>query len=524
MHAQTSAADSNSSVQQSDIHIKKTIRLVEVEVIAKDKAGRPVTDLQAGDFSLKDNGRAEKVSVFSAPQPGFAKRERDADEAIPHPAVTSNRIFSNGHSVTAAPVVILMDLLNTPADNQPAMRSALVESLKRIRSNSPIALLSLGEDLKVLSDFTTDTSSLAGLLAKPSVAQQEGSGPEITAPKSANKKFNDIILKTARTAFNWQEADQLDRTMMTLRLIRTQLSLMRGRKSLIWIGGGLAVGPKDWPQVRDAIDQLNDADVGVYTVDARGVFLDYGMSAGNDELDLLGPWKADQAETRGDILDVMATNTGGVPYKNTNALDGAIVRAVEDNTTVYTLGFYPQHGEWHGKAHKIEVKVSRAGINLRYRSGYTAAPEAQVEAASQQLMLQEVAASPLEFPGIRFTVEVQAGKAGASKEPQQPSLVLHIPATEIRMSEKQDKLMAALQLWFIQRQPSGEDLTSKTSTFSFQLTPSEFETAMEQGITISSPLKLKPNTAKVRVLLRDSNSGRIGTVDVPVTAGSPPKS
>jgi VWFA-related protein len=507
-----------SNVQEPSVRFKKTIRLVEVDVIAKDKKGQPVTGLEAKDFRLRDNGRAETITLFSIQNRSDQAEEKAGKEPEGTPSLSNSiRVFSNSHPASSAPVVILMDLLNTSSDNQPAMKSALLASLQHIPPQMPVALLILGDDLKVVSDFTTDTNSLTALLEKPSVARQEGSGPAITAPKTSNKKFNDVILKTAVRAFNQETGDQLTRTMRALDLIRDQLRHMHGRKSLIWIGGGLSVSPHDWTAVRGVIDQLNDANLAVYTVDARGVVLDYGIGADVDAQDLLGPRREEQAETRGDILDVVARSTGGVPYRNTNALDQVIARAIDDSNTVYTLGYYPQHGDWQGKPHKIEVKVARAGVSLRYRSGYIATPEAKPEAANQPQMLDAIAASPLDFPGLRFSVEEKPGNDRGTQ-----SLTVHVPLGELRLSLQDDKSVGAIQLWFIQKQSSGDDLTRKTSTFGFQLTPREYQDAVAHGLTLASVLKLNKTTAKVRVLLRDNNSGRVGTVDVPVTPVTKP--
>jgi VWFA-related protein len=506
------------SSPESSARIKKTIRLVEVDVIAKDKKGQSVADLEAKDFSLRDNGRVEKITSFSIQQRGDQAEEKigkepEATRSPSNPA----QIFSNTHLSSSVPVVILVDLVNTSWDNQPAMQTALLASLKNIPPQTPIALLILGDELKVISDFTTPTNSLANLLQKPVTPRPEGLGPAITAPMTSNAKANEVILRSAVRAFNQETGNRLDRTMRALNLIRNQLIHMHGRKSLIWIGGGLSVNPHDWPAIRNLIDQLNDANVAVYTVDARGVLLDHGIGADYDDNDMLGPWNEEQAETRGDILDVIARNTGGVPYRNTNALDQAVTRAVDDNRTVYTLSYYPHHDDWQGKPHRIEVKVARPGISLRYRSGYLATPEPNPEPADQQQMLDAILASPLDFPGLRFSVEA---KPGADLDTE--SLTLHVQASELQLVLEDEKMVGALQLWFIQRQAAGEDLAHKNSSFRFQLTSGEFQDTLAHGLTLTSVIKLNKTTSKVRVLLRDINSGRIGTVDVPLTAMSTP--
>jgi VWFA-related protein len=510
-HAQ--APLQGSAPEQSGIRITKTVRLVQVEVIAKDKKGRPVTGLEAKDFSLRENGRMEKISVFSAESRDSEEAKLGAESAEGQSAPNHGRVFSNNHPANAAPVVILLDWLNTPRENQPAMKRALLASLQHSSQQVPVALLILKDDLELVSDFTTNTALLGDSLEKPSTSRSEGFGPSITAPKTSSERFNDVILRAAIHEFNRQSGDRVNRTMAALSVIRSQLGRMRGRKSLIWLGAGLTVAPNEWPFVRSVIDDLNDADVAVYTVDARGVLLGYGTSADIDEQDMLGPWAEAQAETRGDILDVMARNTGGVPYRNTNALDGAITRALEDNRTVYTLGYYPQRDDWQGKPIRIEVKVARPGVSLRYRSVYPATPEANPQSPDSQQMLTAIAESPLDFPGMRFTVEVKP-----QSDPSHMSFTLHIPASEIRLTLQEEKLVGALQLWFIQREPSGKDLTSKTSAFGFQLTSNQYNDALDHGLTLTSVLTLQDGTAKVRVLLRDNTSGRIGTVDVPVNS------
>jgi hypothetical protein len=40
-------------------------RVVLVNVVAKDKHGKPVADLTRDDFVLRDNGREEKIALFA---------------------------------------------------------------------------------------------------------------------------------------------------------------------------------------------------------------------------------------------------------------------------------------------------------------------------------------------------------------------------------------------------------------------------------------------------------------------------
>src|SRR5262245_51595442 len=49
--------------------LRVTTRLVVVDVVAVDHKGAPVTDLQEEDFSLLEDGSAQKIRVFNFQQP-----------------------------------------------------------------------------------------------------------------------------------------------------------------------------------------------------------------------------------------------------------------------------------------------------------------------------------------------------------------------------------------------------------------------------------------------------------------------
>ncbi len=61
LHAQT-------PTDAGTVRIRNTVRLVEVDVIAKDKHGNPVKDLEAKDFTLLDNGKVQKITRVTVEQ------------------------------------------------------------------------------------------------------------------------------------------------------------------------------------------------------------------------------------------------------------------------------------------------------------------------------------------------------------------------------------------------------------------------------------------------------------------------
>jgi VWFA-related protein len=218
-----------------------------------------------------------------------------------------------------------------------------------------------------------------------------------------------MIRRATAYAFQADDQERMVRTLAALKVICNELSPLRGRKSLLWITGGLSA-PGESREVQDAIDRLNDSNVAVYTVYARGVVMDSQINAENDSKDMAGPMREAREEVRDDVLAVMAYSTGGVFYRNNNRLDDAINQAFDDRSLVYVLQYYPQHGDWHGNMHKLEVKTTRPGVRLRYRATYRAAQPAIPSAHDQKQMLAAITSSPLDYAGIRFSVEVKPGK------------------------------------------------------------------------------------------------------------------
>jgi len=481
--------------------------MIEVDVIAKDKHGHAVADLEANELTLLDDGRPQKIARVSVERgPADLTAGKAATEAATPPLQT---VFSNTHPGNVAPTVILFDVLNTAAEDQASMKKGLLESLHHLKDDTPVALLVLGDDLTVVSDFTTSTISLTQAANSRFDVRPEGFGPSIGLRSTGNPVFDAMILKVATKVFPAEDHDRTARTVAALNIICRQLSLIPGRKSLLWVTGGLNM-TREWQSAEDAMDRLNDANIAVYTVDARGVQLDPGIGADSDYNDLTQPLKEEREEKRGDVLDVIARETGGVRYRNTNRLDGVIGRAMEDRSVVYAIEYYPRHGDWHGKVHKLEVKTSRPGVHLRYRASYRATLPAAPSAQEKDQMLAAVASAPLEYSGIRFSVEMKPGS------PADPRFVLHVPVEQMQWSSEQGKMLGSLRVWLIQKRSSGDDLVTNTLKDDVRFWPDEYQAVAHDGVSLSTDLKVQSNAAKVRVLVRDENSGKIGSVDVAV--------
>jgi VWFA-related protein len=115
--------------------------------------------------------------------------------------------------------------------------------------------------------------------------------------------------------------------------------------------------------------QANRANTTIYTIDPRGL-------VGGPDLDE----KIDMAEYQSYVsatqssLRTIAELTGGTAVVNQNDFSKALKKIDAETSDYYVLGFYSSNPDPLKKRRKIEVKVTRKGMNVFHRSEYRLRP------------------------------------------------------------------------------------------------------------------------------------------------------
>jgi VWFA-related protein len=128
---------------------------------------------------------------------------------------------------------------------------------------------------------------------------------------------------------------------------------------------------------KDILGEANRANVSFYPVDPRGLVafetdINEGVSLTADKAMLT---------TRLDSMRVLASNTDGVAFLDSNDLRGQMRRLADDFTSYYLLGYSSTNAKLDGGFRTIKVKVTRPGIDVRARRGYRAASAAEMAAS-----------------------------------------------------------------------------------------------------------------------------------------------
>ena len=136
--------------------IRASTHMVVVDVIVSDKAGNPVTGLQSSDFSVSEDGKAQKIEAFRS-EGGKPAEGRPPLSLPPH-------VYTNRTAYKAPPgplTIIVLDGVNTTLRDQIYARLQLVKYLKtQLQPDQHLAVFALTGRLHLLQDFTNDPNLL----------------------------------------------------------------------------------------------------------------------------------------------------------------------------------------------------------------------------------------------------------------------------------------------------------------------------------------------------------------------------
>ena len=391
--------------------IRANSRLVVVDVVVTDHANKPVQNLKDSDFTLLEKGQPQAISHFEE----HAAVAGAPAKLGPMPHLDPG-VFTNYSPAPASGAlnILLLDSLNTPMQDQPYVREQILKYLKTARPGTRMAIFGLNRHLHLLQGFTSDPDLLRQVLegkkglanASPlmnNAVEGDTVGQDSTSDELADMLGNDPTAATIGANLQQFEAQEqafqltlrAQYTLDALNVLGRYLSGLPGRKNLIWFSGSFplnilpdgdlrdpfAIVASFADEFRETTNILARSQVAVYPIDARGLMVSPTISAANSGAKYARNPQAfgkdevkfsSQTASEHSTMYMMAEQTGGKAFVNTNGLKEAVDKAVESGSNYYTLTYTPTNHDWKGDFRKIEVKLAKKGYTLAYRRGYYA--------------------------------------------------------------------------------------------------------------------------------------------------------
>jgi len=407
-----------------------------VDVVVRDGKGRPVTDLTAADFELKEDGTPQAIGSFTRVSRGdgigidVALREPGGVTTIgtpPPPEDGTPEKEDRSPSVTA----LVFDALSAEAVGL-CQRAALEALPMTQTANARVGVFTTSPAVIPLQIYTDDPTLVrqgvrrvmaTGQSHRPdgealqalrdrrealerqsqnAVAQTSSAGGAGLAGTSSNMGQVEMERRlTIGQLRMLQSFDVLEReqrgtfTTSALFTILQTLVEMPGRKTLVLFSEGLPASPALEASLQAVVEAANRANITVYAIDASGLRAVSGLHDTRVEIEEATKERLRQLSAPTDYTDQpimrliertedllkldshaglarLANDTGGFLVSETNNLRGALRRIDEDTRFHYLLTYVPKNLEFDGRFRAIGVKVKRPGVDVFARNGYRA--------------------------------------------------------------------------------------------------------------------------------------------------------
>jgi VWFA-related protein len=510
--------------------IRASSDLVRIDVEVTDKSGKPVKGLTPEQFSITENGKGQKISIFTFQDIEKLETAQSDDlkpivVAIDSPNTPAAAEAISDQVRDRRMLVLFFDLTSMQTDDISRAHDAAQKFVqKQMTSADLVSIVTYAARLTVWADFTNDRAKLEKAVARltPDVASQLADLSYAAAQNGEYdvQQYTGAAYTADETEFN---AFNTDQKLLALQGLVNVLAAIPGRKAVIEFTGGITqTGEENRTELRAATDAANRADVSIYSIDARGLFAevpggDATTNAATGTSMFTGASVFHQTDARQDSRDTLATlssDTGGRAFFDLGDLSEAFPKIQQDNSGYYLLGYYlganvKRDGSWRS----IRVKVTAPGVKVHYRNGYYAPRDFQhLQKEDRQQQLVEAMGS--ENPVVELPIAVETSMFRLSNGQTYVPIAAKISSTALDWAEKHGRKEAAFDFAVqVRAYPNGRSVAELQDTIQVHLDPERFQQINQSSLVYQGGVVLSPGKYHLKFLARENESGRMGTFE-----------
>jgi VWFA-related protein len=519
---QNAAPPGPNGTQKIAVTTQMVIELVGV----KDKKGNPIKGLTAKDFTLTEDGVAQKIAFVD--QEDLPTTPTDAPILTDEP--TDIKIYNKlGRETisTEKPGSILykdhrliglyFDMSAMPPADQIRALSAAQKFIRTQMTSADLVAIFryAGAGVDVLQNFTDDRGRLLSILQTLVVGEGQG----------LDESVDDASASDTGAAFGQDDSEfnifNTDRQLAALQTATKMLGQLSEKKMLIYFASGMRLnGIDNQAQLHATVDSAIRSGVEFWPIDARGLVASaplgdatrgsqggVGMYNGQAALAITTGFQQTQ-----DTLYGLAADTGGKALLDYNDLSKGIVQAQQSDSSYYIIGYYTTNTAQDGKFRRIKITVGAdLEAKLDYRQGYYAGKVfGKFTVADKERQLED--ALMLEDPITELTIDMEIDYFQLNRAEYFVPIIMKIPGRELVLAKKGGAEHTLIDfIGEIKDAYGGRTVTNLHDHVDIKLSDATAAQLAKSPIEYDTGYTLLPGKYTIKVLARDDETGRIGT-------------
>ena len=534
--AQGGAAQQQPQTQQPVF--RTTTRLIVQTVTVKDKDGKVIEGLTAKDFTVTEDGQPQDIAFVEFQRMQGATPAAPAPAAIvaapapasPPPAAADTQVERATSTQIAAPpsgdiryqdrrlLVFYFDGSSmSPPDQIRAYTNALKYIDTQMTPSDLIAIMAFQNGaVSVKTDFTADKNALREVIQILIYGDDQNNDGIADHPEGTAFGQNDAEFNIFNT----------DRQLAALQTAVSMLRPLPEQKTLLYFASGMRLnGSDNQAQLRATVNAAIRANVTLNPIDARGLVatppLGDASRASPGGIGMFTGKLAEAAVTNfqrtQDTLYALAKDTGGKAMFDYNDLSLGIVQAAQAVSDYYIVGYYSTHTDADGKFRRVRITLNggKAG-ELAYRQGYYADKAfGRFNDADKERQLEE--ALMLDNPVTDIPIAMEVNYFQLNSAEYFVPVAVKIPGSELELARRRGAARTLIDFIGEVKDKYGYTIQNVRDKFDIKLSEETVSQLGTRPFQYEMGFTLLPDKYVIKILARDSTTGRIGTYQTEFT-------
>lgn len=540
------------SVQDTGNTFRLRVNLVQVHVIVRGNAGKPVEGLHKEDFQLYDDGKLQPITTFAVETAQSRKERTEAAERS-----QSQPENGTGGSATLPErfVALTFDDVHLKMEDAGPLRVAAGKFLDAMAPADRVGIFTTSGQLTL--DFTSDKEALKqklisliprGMLNKgttdcPNISyyiadQLEKEGIPATPVDPVPPDFEIFVQETARCmpgidpfvptvsavrrVLSIGETENRD-TYRQLESVVRMLSAKPATRILLFASPGFPLTTMSF-EASQLVEHANRSNIVINALDARGLYApEPGGDISQPSMDLPSAVGlkaslrlAEETDQQFVLMD-FAYGTGGT-FFHSNDIEGGLKQLGSAPDVSYVLGFSPLNQKMDGRYHTLKVTlVGQPKYTIQARRGYAAPKKLDDARDIAKQEIQEAVFSQDEIFDLPLTLQTQYFKTGDTAT--RLSVVSHLDVQRMQFHKADGRNFDDITVATVIFDDNGKFVTGGEKVVKMRLLDASIERLGHTGFVVKSTFDLKPGNYLVRQVVRDSEgshmAARNGIVVIP---------